>query len=48
MDHPIEISDQIVYDFTGNPSPTFLEGIMDTLLNEKVSDAYTKINSSLK
>ena len=48
MDHVAEISDQTVYDFTGNPSPAFLQGIMDTLLNDNVSEAYVKISSSLK
>lgn len=36
MDHQTVIEAQTVYDFTGNPSPAFLKGIMDTLFNDSV------------
>lgn len=42
------IEAQTVYDFTGNPSPQFLNDIMDILLNESVQVGMEKIGSSLK
>jgi hypothetical protein len=36
MEHPEEITAQTVYDFTGNPSPTFLSNLMNILLNDSV------------
>jgi hypothetical protein len=42
------IEAQTVYDFTGNPSPQFLNNIMDILLNDSVEVGFKKINSTLK
>lgn len=42
------INAQKVYDFTGNPSPLFLNNILDSLLNDSVSDAYHNLSMSLK
>lgn len=42
------IEAQNVYDFTGNPSPQFLNNILDILLNDSVEVGFKKINSSLK
>ena len=36
MDSKADIDAQIVYDFTGSPSPVFLSKIMDILLNEDI------------
>lgn len=48
LEHKEVIEAQTVYDFTGNPSPQFLNNIMDILLNETVEAGLTKIGSSLK
>lgn len=48
MDQGETIEAQTVYDFTGNPSPQFLNSIMDILLNESVEVGYKKISSTLK
>jgi hypothetical protein len=48
MDQEGVIEAQTVYDFTGNPSPQFLNDIMDILLNESVEVAFKNINSALK
>ena len=48
MDHTSTIEAQTVYDFTGNPSPQFLNNLMDILLNETVEEGYKKIGNLLK
>jgi replication factor C subunit 3/5 len=48
MGSSTDINAQTVYEFTGNPSPAFLEKVMDILLNEDIGKAYQEINSSLK
>ncbi len=48
MDKEGVIDAQTVYDFTGNPSPQFLNNIMDILFNESVDIGFDKINSTLK
>lgn len=48
MDSVVEIDAQIVYDFTGSPSPAFLDKIMDILLNESIETAYQSIFTSLR
>lgn len=42
------INAQVVYDFTGNPSPQFLSNVMDILLNESVEKSFKRLNSMLK
>ena len=48
MDQGEVIEAQTVYDFTGNPSPQFLNNIMDILLNDSVEVGFKKISSTLK
>lgn len=43
IDNGSEFSSERVYEFTGNPSPQFLESIVDRLLNENFNDCYEKI-----
>lgn len=48
IDNQSEISSERVYEFTGNPSPQFLDTIIDTLFNKNFNDSYEWIGSELK
>ena len=48
MQYSDEIDAQLVYDFTGNPSPKMIKGFMDILLTENIEVASIKIGSTLK
>lgn len=43
-----EISEDRVYDFTGNPSPKFLNSIVNQLFTEDFDSCLTKIGNELK
>lgn len=43
-----QISADRVYEFTGNPSPEFLQSILDQLFNEEFDMCYTRIGNELK
>ena len=43
-----EISGDRVYEFTGNPSPQFLNEIVNHLLNDNFNECYQKIGDQLK
>jgi len=44
----VEVNARTVYEFTGSPSPDFIDRVMDTLLNENVEKAFQDISSRLK
>ena len=44
----VEVNARTVYEFTGSPSPDFIDRVMDTLLNENVENAFQDISSRLK
>ena len=48
MENVIEITGKVVYDFTGSPSPDFLDKVLDILLNENIAEAYLMVSSLLK
>lgn len=48
IDSSQEITEDRVYDFTGNPSPRFLNSIINDLFNEDFNYCMTKIGDELK
>ena len=48
MENVVEITAKTVYDFTGSPSPDFLDKVLDILLNENIAEAYLMVSSLLK
>ena len=40
MESHSQIDAQSIYEFTGNPSPNFLQKVLDILLNKEVSHAF--------
>jgi len=48
MENVVEISAKTVYDFTGSPSPDFIDKVLDILLNENIAEAYLMVSSLLK
>lgn len=44
----VEVNARTVYEFTGSPSPDFIDKVMDTLLNEEVEKGFQTISSWLK
>jgi replication factor C subunit 3/5 len=48
MEGVVELDAKAVYDFTGSPSPAFLDKTMDILLNEAIDQSFRNINASLK
>lgn len=40
MESLVDIDDKTVYEFTGNPSPAFIERIMDILLSKEIGPAF--------
>lgn len=48
MENIVEITAKTVYDFTGSPSPAFIDSLMDTLLNEDIASSFRSVSSNLK
>lgn len=48
IDTITEVDAGTVYDFTGSPSPQFLEKVMDAMLNDSIESAFLNISMSLK
>ena len=48
MEQIVEITAKTVYDFTGSPSPDFLDKVLDIFLNENIAKAFLMVSSLLK